>query len=493
MASNSNRISLYLAMAGFWCALLFALLTAFADLERERRHFTEFAAAIHGRLSAEAHRARDAVRDLAAFVEIAGGTDRSNAPAYARRIIERNSGILMFGLVWEKLSVPVPGGFVAPDAELTGGRWEREVDGVFHITALAEAPGSRRMLSFDAAAMAALGETVQRARLARSSAAGRIFVHDGWGRIRWLVQRVAQDGREAFVMAACKVSGVPAGDRKHLSAALLESDRLAGPPVRVWLRVPAAESAAASFARALFPPLHFRRELAGPQPAPLLEVEQFLDWSCLDGKRLGTLLALAGLCLLAVVAQERALELRERRVLEEGNRLFRLANFDALTELPNRQLFYNRLERALASARRTGQRHAVLYLDLDGFKQVNDFFGHDVGDKVLQQAGRIFLNRVRETDTVARLGGDEFVILLCGINGRRAAELVADKIKGAFCRPVGLAGGGKSLPVVGASVGIALYPEDGETAAELLRAADRSMYRDKAGSRGHSYPVTMAS
>lgn len=490
MAVSPNRMSVYLALAGFWCAMLFVVLTAFADLEREKRHFAEAATALYGRLSAEAQRARDAVRDLAAFIEITGGADRNEAPAYARRLMDRNSRILLLGLIRENWSPAVPGSLAAEAPDGDGAGMERESDGSFYLTVLAEAEGYRRVLALDAVTLSALREAVQRARLAHGSAASRVLFRDGWGRIRLLVQRVAPGGREGFILAVGKVPGVPAGDRKYLSAALLESDRLADPPARTWLRGSVAEPG--RIAAAMLPTLRFRRELDGPQPVPVLEIEQSLSWNGFDRKRLGTWLALAGLCLLAFLAQERALHRRERRVREEGDRLFRMANFDALTGLPNRQLFHNRLDRALASARRTGQRHALLYLDLDGFKQVNDFFGHEIGDKVLQRAARIFLNRVRETDTVARLGGDEFVILLWDIADRRAAERVADKIRSVFSRSPGLVDGGKALPVVGTSVGIAVYPEDGETAVELLRAADRSMYHDKAEGRSHPCPMTLA-
>jgi diguanylate cyclase (GGDEF)-like protein len=150
----------------------------------------------------------------------------------------------------------------------------------------------------------------------------------------------------------------------------------------------------------------------------------------------------------------------------------------------------DRLDQSLSEAHRSKRKVAVLYLDLDGFKQVNDYYGHQTGDKVLQRAARIFQHSVRETDTVGRLGGDEFVVLLQNIGDRSGAESVARKIKKAFFQPsVDVNGTNKLMPVLGASVGIAVYPEDGSTTAELLRAADQAMYRDKAVGKSQQSPT----
>jgi diguanylate cyclase (GGDEF)-like protein len=489
MDLRAHRISAYLALAGFWCAVLSVFVAVFADMAENMRRFTESAASIHGQLSAEAHRHREAVRNLAAFMEIEYGAGRDNVSSYAGRIMGENSHILLLGLVREVLRSPVPEIAAVSDSGLIG--IAPEPDTAIRLRILAEAESTRRVLSPGFSSSSALKYLVQRARMAQGTVAGPVSFREGWGRVRLLMQRVADGGGESFVLAVCKLPGVPAGDRERLSVTLHESDRGSEGAATVLLR--SAVPKPGPIATAVFPALRFRSGLDGPSSAPVVEIERYLDWDSLDRELLGALFGVAGLFLGAFAAHDRAIRRLAQRTLDEGNRLFRMANFEALTGLPNRQLFHNRLDRALAEARRTGQQHALLYLDLDGFKQINDFFGHEIGDKVLQRAARIFLNRVREADTVARLGGDEFVILLTGVASRRAAELVADKIKSAFSRsPSGTDAINRALPVLGTSVGIAVYPDDGETAEELLRVADRSMYRDKADGKGQPRPMTLA-
>lgn len=157
-------------------------------------------------------------------------------------------------------------------------------------------------------------------------------------------------------------------------------------------------------------------------------------------------------------------------------RLQHLARHDPLTDLPNRELFRDRLETALARAAREDLRLAVLYVDIDKFKHVNDSLGHAVGDLLLQELARRFRRCVRESDTVARVGGDEFVVLLHGIRSSAHAVLVAEKIRKALDRPFDVDGHRLS---VAPSIGIALYPEHGIDCERLIARADEAMYQAK--------------
>jgi diguanylate cyclase (GGDEF)-like protein/PAS domain S-box-containing protein len=152
------------------------------------------------------------------------------------------------------------------------------------------------------------------------------------------------------------------------------------------------------------------------------------------------------------------------------------ARHDALTGLPNRTLFYDRLTQALALARRHGDRFAVLFLDLDQFKVVNDTLGHAAGDRLLVEIAGRLQRTVRESDTVARVGGDEFTFLLPGIDRGEDAARAAQKILEAVSRPLEIDG---HRLYVTTSVGISLYPADGEEAEALLSSADIAMYRAK--------------
>ena len=158
------------------------------------------------------------------------------------------------------------------------------------------------------------------------------------------------------------------------------------------------------------------------------------------------------------------------------SRLEHMAQHDQLTGLPNRTLFLDRLQRALTRSRRGGTWLAVLYLDLDKFKQVNDTHGHTVGDLLLKEVARRLTGSVRESDTVGRIGGDEFIVLLDGIKRLEDAAIVKAKIFATLSKPYELASW--TLPNI-PSIGVALYPENGEDADELIRYADNAMYQVK--------------
>jgi diguanylate cyclase (GGDEF)-like protein/PAS domain S-box-containing protein len=150
-----------------------------------------------------------------------------------------------------------------------------------------------------------------------------------------------------------------------------------------------------------------------------------------------------------------------------------IAHHDPLTDLPNRELFHDRLQTALARARRNKERLAVLYIDLDGFKEVNDGHGHAVGDLLLQEVAQRIRRCLRESDTVGRIGGDEFVVLLNNTTLPEHGAVVAEKIRATLDRPFELAG--KRLHI-SSSIGVAAYPEHGDDNKQLIRHADEAMY-----------------
>jgi len=160
-----------------------------------------------------------------------------------------------------------------------------------------------------------------------------------------------------------------------------------------------------------------------------------------------------------------------------------IAHHDALTELPNRLLLSERLHHAIEHAQRDSQAIALLFIDLDHFKNINDSLGHEIGDQLLIEASRRLRGLVRQADTIARLGGDEFVVLLENNASHAAASNLAEKVVTAFKQPFLV--NGIDL-YVGCSIGITVYPEDGTDAVTLLKNADTAMYRAKdAGRDGH--------
>jgi diguanylate cyclase (GGDEF)-like protein len=186
------------------------------------------------------------------------------------------------------------------------------------------------------------------------------------------------------------------------------------------------------------------------------------------GSRLQRCIDIAGRLAVALASAER----------EEV--LYRQAHFDELTGLPNRQLLKDRLEQQLVHARRDETNGAILFLDLDRFKEINDVFGHSVGDIVLTQTAERIVNEVRDTDTVARLGGDEFVVVMPHLASGNTLRMAASRILTRLAEPFLVRGTNHFLS---ASIGIVVFPEDGDSVETLLKNADAAMYRAKDAGR----------
>jgi diguanylate cyclase (GGDEF)-like protein/hemerythrin-like metal-binding protein/PAS domain S-box-containing protein len=173
-------------------------------------------------------------------------------------------------------------------------------------------------------------------------------------------------------------------------------------------------------------------------------------------------------------------DITQRKLTEQ--RISFLAYHDKLTDLPNRSLFYDRMSRAMSQTRRMDRHFALLLLDLDGFKAVNDEFGHEAGDEVIKASAQRLLTCVRDVDTVARMGGDEFAIILSEVKSPEDISGIARKIIQRITSPVSLFDG--RVCSVGVSIGIAIHPDDGEEIDRLIRAADAAMYASKAAGKG---------
>lgn len=156
------------------------------------------------------------------------------------------------------------------------------------------------------------------------------------------------------------------------------------------------------------------------------------------------------------------------------------ASYDHLTSLPNNILFHDRLNLAIAHAKRDDTVFAVMYLDLDGFKAINDMYGHHIGDKVLQTMSSRLLNCLRESDTLARVGGDEFTLLLPHVSNNQEAAIIANKLTTSTNKPFMINGVKHRLSV---SIGIAFFPDDGDSRELLIQASDKAMYKIKNGQK----------
>ena len=195
----------------------------------------------------------------------------------------------------------------------------------------------------------------------------------------------------------------------------------------------------------------------------------------------GIILTLYGVLFFIVKRADDVIKRQERQREKDAETIRHLAHHDPLTDLPNRKLFTDRLSITLARAKRSGRMAALMFVDFDHFKEVNDTLGHGVGDEVLKEAGKRLAALLRASDTVARLGGDEFTIIIDDIADAEHPGGVAEKIRNAFAPPIVTATGREI--VVTPSIGIALYPVHAHDVDALLRAADAAMYDAKAAGR----------
>jgi len=161
----------------------------------------------------------------------------------------------------------------------------------------------------------------------------------------------------------------------------------------------------------------------------------------------------------------------------EGNeRLYHLAHYDSLCDLPNRMLFYDRLRQAISRSKRSNQRIAVMFMDLDGFKQVNDEYGHSIGDELLQQVSKRIVSMLRETDTIARIGGDEFTLIINDIDNIDSINAIAEKVLSTVKESYTLH---EYAFDISASIGISLLPDNSDDMNTLVKQADIAMYKAK--------------
>lgn len=226
----------------------------------------------------------------------------------------------------------------------------------------------------------------------------------------------------------------------------------------------------------LFPYLSASRVMeTASQPFELL-VEQQLGWRVLSWGKLGLTLLVGMITFAVVLVYARFYHRTEVKRMEMADRLFYLANHDILTGLANRNLLNDRLNHAIARTNRQHRQLAVLFLDLEAFKAVNDTYGHDAGDSILKRVAERLRACVRAGDTIARLGGDEFVLILENIFLQEDVGRVIEKIKNGFKQSFSV---NSHIIKIGVSVGMAIYPRDGKNLEALLNHADLSMYNDK--------------
>ncbi len=497
---------IYLIVILIWLLLIavgMAASIAF-DLQRAEKLFLDNVNG-HYREASERLRINESVLDgFAAMVSASNGLDRERIRVYAQQMLKQYPHIFMFEIVETVPRERVESFIehqrrtVAPDFEIkafgfaTDRRWRAVEDKPHYMPIIFMQPfldGSREVLGLDLDSTEFLRIALLESRGAERAAITIPFklVEGDWAYL--ISRRVPQTelpggvsigenaSIERFVALVIRTNtlldrGVHPllGMREQLYHPEFDKTDPAG---HLYLNEGPAVSRLES---RLFPRYRVSRVVENDsQPFELL-VEQQLGWHVLSWGRLGLILLIGTITFAVVTIYARLYHRNEVKRMETADRLFYLANHDVLTGLANRNLLVDRLDHAIAQTSRQHKQLAVLFLDLEDFKGVNDSYGHDAGDSVLKRVAERLRACVRVGDTIARLGGDEFVLILENIYGQEDVDHVVEKIKNAFEQPFKI----KSHTIqIGVSVGMAVYPQNGKDFEALLSHADLTMYDDK--------------
>ncbi|MDZ7661181.1 diguanylate cyclase domain-containing protein [Thiohalophilus sp.] len=228
--------------------------------------------------------------------------------------------------------------------------------------------------------------------------------------------------------------------------------------------------------RQLFPRLHYERMTMNPGQPFVLAVEKQIGFGDVNTGLIAAVLLVGAISFGAVLVFSRLHHRNEMSRLQYENRLYYLANNDSLTGLANRNFLLDRMRQVLARARRRESRFAVVFMDMNNFKMINDEFGHASGDVLLREIAQRFKDCTREEDTVCRYQGDEFIVLLEEVSHRDETKYIREKLRECLEAPFLIDGHAVYASV---SIGIAVFPDDGKSIESLLHVADQNMYREK--------------
>lgn len=503
-----KNLGVYFSLFGAWFFLAsFVTASSIAsDLRSAKLRFLEYANSLYGEIDNRVQTNEAVLEGITAFLGASGAmNDGAQISHYAQQVRSRHPHIAQIEVVESVARQNLPrfiarkrasglSKFQIRSFSYDSGRFWRSIDDkpwYYPIVFMEPMPNeSRGVLGLDM-------DSVPFLRLAMSASA-----HQGHTVASHPFRLVQGDW--AYVMfrpvVPLRTTGASASDEKRLFASLVIKTQSILPSLRAnipGLRFslyhadfPAhkPEGELIHFERHrrsdletfLFPRLRYERKLEAESQPFILLAEQQLGWSALDFRQLAAILAITlllfGILLRFVLAHRR----NELERCQTESQFAYLATHDALTGLANRTLFMDRLKHAMARAHRCDTRIALLFLDLDKFKQVNDTYGHGVGDQLLKMVAERIGSNVREDDTVARLSGDEFIVILESITTHQGAATAAEVINNKLVQPFHINGKILNIDV---SIGTAIYPDDSEDIEELIKIADEAMYAVKGKDR----------
>ena len=499
---RKRRFGLYFSLAGVWLALIVSLGAAIIarDFNHARHHLVENVRNIQHHITDIIDANEAILEGFAAYLEVQGDLYSEETVAYAHRLMRHSPSVYQLEAVREIPDSEL-GAFVGTMRQMgnpnftvktftyNGERtWAPVAPKSQYYPLVFMQPvtsESQEVLGLDIESVDFLWQALSKsASMGEAVATKPFFLVEGdlamvvfrpvspWNEI--------QNGfRKTFAALVIKAhdlfANLPDSMADDLNLLLFHQHMGRANPDGFLFRHVATES------ESLLPRIRVARHLELINQPYVMSVERQLtmkDWSW---DLLTTLMGGAMFTLAAMLAFARSFHRRKLARLAEENRLFYLANYDSLTRLPNRNLLMDRLQHALLQAQREATRVALLFLDLDRFKQANDRYGHRVGDQLLRLWGERLRACLRVNDTVGRLGGDEFLVILEHVTSRDHAYSVAANIREQAVQPFEINGHEVRLEV---SIGFALYPEDGEDIDRLIGHADRQMYAAKRDSDG---------
>jgi len=501
-----NPRNIYHIVVIIWVILFVTVMSGIVavDLQRAEKKFSEHANMHLQQANDRVHINESILEGFAAMVSTSDFHDRARIRSYAQKMLEQYPHIFKFEIV-EKVSNDKLESFSEyyrrnfyPDFHVkafgyeSDRQWQEVKKVPYHLLIVFMepiTPQSKDVLGLDVGSneifMHSFQQSEQQDRMVSTDpftlVQGHLAyllhrpIHElGNGGVSFITRSGAQGGFVELVILADtlldRAEGIVPGLRE-----LLYHPSFASTDPKGHLHLHEAPPAGWLESR-FFPHLSMTRALDSESQPFVLLIERQLGWDIISWEKLGLTLLIASITFVVVVVYARLYLINEMKRTEMTARLFHLANHDALTGLANRNLLSDRLNHAITQTARRKGRLAVLFLDLEDFKDVNDEYGHDAGDSVLKRAAERLRACVRAGDTIARVGGDEFVLVLENIAGQGDVDHVVEKIKTGFEQPFDV---NSHSIMLGISIGSALYPGDGTDMDILIRYADSSMYSDK--------------
>ncbi len=496
---------IYLPLIAVWLLMLILIISFIIsiDLRTAEHNFTAVSNNVYQQISNRLQTNESVLEGFAALLDVMGHLDNDKIRAYARRILEQYPHIYMFEIIQ---TVPADrlDHFLHEYRQRHGAdfqirsfsyeslrQWQVPADKPFYAPVIFMEPfppESRKILGLDLASNAFFVKTLRKSAASHHSVTTEPFTLVE-GDLAYLLLRPVTNQ-----FSANRPHTHVLGLHERYAILVIRTDSLvdkqAGLPAGMNLSLVGTRGNdnnnnlllfqhgehQSRIERLLFPRLESSRQLDSQTQPFVLTVSQQLGWQDLNRGLLVFISIIGLVAFFIVLIYARVYNRTEAERQKVADRLFYLANHDNLTGLPNRNLLLDRLAHAIAQSGRQSGKLALIYLDLDGFKQVNDTYGHDYGDNILKRVAERLRASLREGDTIARCGGDEFIIILENIDKRQTIVKLISKIKDSFSQPFVINARDIKL---GVSAGYAFFPDDGEDMDSLINHADAAMYMDK--------------